>query len=211
MRQRNKVWAKPYLENSDYLIKYDEKLNNLKTYFDNENTQFCLEIGVGKGDFILGMAKKNPHINYIGVEVVASVLVTALQKIEKENIDNVRLLLVDATLLKDIFPNKQIDTLYLNFSDPWPKKRHTKRRLTSKSYLDMYNDILKEDGQIVQKTDNQGLFLFSLDSYKEEKFEIVSADFDYQFDENNDSMSEYERKFREKNNCIYRVIVKNRR
>ena len=212
MRQRNKVWAKPYIEESPFVIHFEEKLNdNLASYFENGNQEVRLEIGVGKGDFILGLAKKNPDINFIGIEVVPSVLVTAIQKVEELELHNVKFILFDATTLETIFPRESITTLYLNFSDPWPKKRHAKRRLTSKKFLDMYNIILKQDGYIIQKTDNQGLFLYSLDSYKENDFEVESVDFDYQFDELNDSMSEYERKFRELNNPIYRVIVKNRR
>ena len=207
MRQRNKVWAKPYIEESELVIN-SESIENLSTFFNNDNKEYRLEIGTGKGDFLIGLASKFKNINFVGIEVCASVLVTAVQKAEALKLDNIKFILFDATKLNELLPKHCFSTLYLNFSDPWPKKRHEKRRLTSSSFLEMYKEVLKEDGLIIQKTDNEGLFMYSLESFEENKMNIISKDFDYQFDEVNDSMSEYERKFRERNNKIYRAIVK---
>ena len=207
MRQRNKVWAKPYIEESELVIN-TLKISDLNDCFNNENKEFRLEIGTGKGDFLIGLASKFPNINFIGIEVCASVLVTAVQKAEALKLNNIKFILFDATKLNELLPKHSVSTLYLNFSDPWPKKRHEKRRLTSKTFLEMYKEVLDEDGLIIQKTDNEGLFMYSLESFEENKMDIISKDFDYQFDEINDSMSEYERKFRERNNKIYRAIVK---
>ena len=207
MRQRNKVWAKPYIEESELVIN-TFKISDLNDCFNNENKEFRLEIGTGKGDFLIGLASKFTNINFIGIEVCASVLVTAVQKAEALKLNNIKFILFDATKLNELLPKHSVSTLYLNFSDPWPKKRHEKRRLTSKTFLEMYKEVLDKDGLIIQKTDNEGLFMYSLESFEENKMNIISKDFDYQFDEINDSMSEYERKFRERNNKIYRAIVK---
>ena len=209
MRLRNKPWAEPFLnENDDLVLKYDDDLKNrYKEIFNNDNS-LNLEIGTGKGDFIKQLASLNPNKNYIGLEKYSTVLAIAAKKIKiSENLNNVRLMCYDANELELVFNNESLDCIYLNFSDPWPKARHAQRRLTYKTFLDKYYDLLKMGGKIIMKTDNLGLFEYSLESIKEHgKFKLLEHTFDYQFDSNNDGMSEYERKFREIGTKINRLV-----
>lgn len=191
MRLRNNPEAKNILKASQYVI--DKKR---KQYFPNNN-ETHLEIGVGKGDFIIGMAKQYPHLNFIGIEKYASVLVKAAQKIANENLDNVLLLNIDARALLDYFEQNSFKTIYLNFSDPWPKQRHYKRRLTYRLFLTIYQQLLTVGGSIKQKTDNQSLFESSIISYNdyEMKIEMISVDLHHSEYAKDNVMSEYERKF----------------
>ncbi|MDR1782488.1 MAG: tRNA (guanosine(46)-N7)-methyltransferase TrmB [Bacilli bacterium] len=203
MRLRNNPQAEEILINSDYVIKQKES-----TYFNNKYP-IHLEIGVGKGDFIIGMAKKYPYINFIGVEKYATVLVKALQKLNDEQLSNVLLLNCDASDLLDYFEEHTFSTLYLNFSDPWPKKRHYKRRLTYHSFLSLYQKLLIPHGTIKQKTDNALLFESSLLSYSEYgmKFINLTLDLHHSHLNKDNVMSEYEQKF-SKTQPIYMVEVK---
>ena len=209
MRLRNKPWAEPFLEeNDDLVLKYSEELkDNYHNIFDN-NESLNLEIGTGKGDFIKELARLNPNKNYVGMEKYSTVLAIAAKKIKNaEDINNVRLMCYDAGEVELVFNYESLDCIYLNFSDPWPKARHAKRRLTYKTFLDKYYDLLKTGGKIVMKTDNLGLFEYSLESIKEHgKFKLVEYTFDYEFDAENDGMSEYERKFREMGTKINRLV-----
>ena len=150
MRLKNVRNASEIINSSSYVIKepqnYMKKWNKL---FNNDNP-IDIEIGMGKGDFIIEMAKRHPNINYIGIEMFDSVIVRAVQKLEDETIDNLKLIRMDANLINDIF-YKEINTIYLNFSDPWPKNRHEKRRLTSSYFLKKYDDIFKGEKKIFQK------------------------------------------------------------
>ena len=209
MRLRNKPWAEPFLEeNEDLVLKFDEDLKD--SFFDifQNNNSLNLEIGTGKGDFIKELARLNPDKNYIGVEKYSTVLAIAAKKIKnEEDIKNVRLMCYDAGEIELVFNYETLDCIYLNFSDPWPKARHAKRRLTYKTFLDKYYDLLKKGGKIIMKTDNLGLFEYSLESIKEHgKFKLVEYTFDYEFDSLNDGMSEYERKFREIGTKINRLV-----
>lgn len=150
---------------------------------------------MGKGQFIIEMAKKHPNINYIGIEKMSSILARGVEKISKEDIPNIRLLRIDALQLNDIF-DKEIDTIYLNFSDPWPKNRHAKRRLTSEVFLKVYDDVFKNEKKIIQKTDNDLLFESSLVSLSEYGYILKEVCLDLHNNINiSNCMTEYEEKF----------------
>ena len=153
---------------------YKGKWNEL---FGNDNPIY-LEIGMGKGDFIIEHAKTNPNINYIGLEKFASVLIQASDKLNDEHLPNLYLLLVDAEELDEIFDVNEISQIYLNFSDPWPKARHAKRRLTSSKFLKNYQTILKDEGTIEFKTDNRELFEYSIVSMNNYGMNFLDLTFD---------------------------------
>ena len=209
MRLRNKPWAEPFLEeNDDLVLRFDENLKDeFENIFGNSNS-LNLEIGTGKGDFIKQLASLNLDKNYFGVEKYSTVLAIAAKKIKNESeLTNVRLMCYDASDIELVFNDESLDCIYLNFSDPWPKARHAKRRLTYKTFLDKYYMLLKKGGKIIMKTDNLGLFEYSLESIKEHgKFKIIDFTYDYEFDKENDGMSEYERKFREIGTKINRLV-----
>lgn len=167
MRIRNIKNKEEILSNSSYYVKNPEKnKGKWSKVFDNKN-EIHLEIGMGKGDFIIEMAKTYPNINFIGIEKYESVLVRAVQKLEKEKLKNIKLISYDAINLNDII-DKEITNIYLNFSDPWPKKRHFKRRLTYIDYLKVYDKLFVKDANIILKSDNDIFFessLISLNNY----------------------------------------------
>ncbi|MFZ3589388.1 tRNA (guanosine(46)-N7)-methyltransferase TrmB [Bacillus sp. DJP31] len=209
MRLRHKPWAKDKLAEyssvvipnpSDYKGKWHE-------IFDN-NHPIHIEVGTGKGQFITGMAKLYPEVNYIGIELQVSVIVGALDRIIEDSLPNCKLLNVNAEELSTFFENGEVDRVYLNFSDPWPKNKHLKRRLTYKHFLDIYKNILVKNGEIHFKTDNQGLFEYSLTSFSEYGLllKYVSLDLHNSEFEGN-IMTEYEEKFSSIGNRIYRSEV----
>lgn len=212
MRQRNKPWAKDKLaEYPQYVISEPEQYTNKWSEAFEKDQPLHIEIGTGKGRFITGMAKANPDINYIGIELADSVIVTALDRIIEKELPNVKLLNVNANDLRDFFEKGEVDRVYLNFSDPWPKKRHAKRRLTYRSFLEIYEDILIDKGEVHFKTDNQGLFESSLKSFSEYGMllKYVSLDL-HNSDFKGNIMTEYEEKFSSKGNRIYRCEVQYR-
>lgn len=172
-----------------------------KSVFNNKN-KIYLEIGMGKGSFLIEHARRNKNVNYIGFEKYPSVLLNALETIENENLTNIKIICADAYKVDEIF-YKEISKLYLNFSDPWPKKRHIKRRLTSDVFLKKYNSIFKGLKVIEQKTDNDELFNFSLENYKLNHYIVVKKNTNY-FD---DIRTEYENKFISKGKNINYVKV----
>ena len=175
----------------------DELLNGCDYYyegkFDNDNPVH-LEIGMGKGQFILNMAINNPDINFIGVEKFSSVASVAIKKINEYKPSNLKILVGDIANTYDLLDGK-IDTIYLNFSDPWPKDRHAKRRLTSINYLKVYDKLFKGKPHIVQKTDNDDLFEYSLEQYKEYGYKINKISYDLHKEEIPNIMTEYEERF----------------
>ena len=198
MRLRNVVGAKDIINANIYINRGIDELPNKKTY---------LEIGMGKGDFIIANAKRYPNINFIGVEKYDSVLVRAIEKID-EDLPNLKLLRLDANTIDTVF-NKNIDLIYLNFSDPWPKKRHALRRLTSPIFLEKYDKIFKKDAHIIMKTDNRKLFEYSLKSLTDYGYKIEDISLDLHNDEYPDNiMTEYEQRFVSLNKNIYMVNVK---
>lgn len=195
LRLKNVKNASNIIKGSEYIIlnpnDYKGKWNKL---FENQNP-INIEIGMGKGDFIIEMAKKNPNVNFIGIEMFDSVMVRAVQKLENQNFDNLKLIRMDATYINDVF-DREIDTIYLNFSDPWPKKRHEKRRLTSHEFLKRYDLIFKGSKNIIQKTDNIGLFAFSIQSLSTFGYVLNFVTLDLHQTKTEDNvMTEYEKKF----------------
>ena len=206
MRLRNIKGAIDVLNSSSYVIKNpSEYKGNFQSLFENTNP-IHLEIGMGKGKFIVENAKTYPNINFIGMEMYDSVLVRAVEKIEKD-IPNLKLIKMDATYIEEVF-EKDIDMLYLNFSDPWPKARHEHRRLTSDRFLNRYDKIFAGQKQIIMKTDNRKLFEFSLMSLADYGYKIKELSLNLHDDELKDNIeTEYEMKFSSKGFPIYRVYA----
>ncbi|MFZ7944937.1 MULTISPECIES: tRNA (guanosine(46)-N7)-methyltransferase TrmB [Bacillaceae] len=210
MRLRHKPWAKEKLEEHPQFIVANPEMHKGKWHEVFEKDQpLHIEVGTGKGQFITEMAKANPGINYMGIELYDSVIVAALDRLIEADLPNVKLLNVNAADLAKYFTKNDVDRVYLNFSDPWPKVRHEKRRLTYKDFLKLYQDILVDGGEIHFKTDNQGLFEYSLMSFSAYGLllKYVSLDFHQSGYEGN-IMTEYEQKFSEQGNRIYRCEVK---
>jgi len=212
MRLRNKPWASEFIAQHPDLVIRDPKQQkgNWHKIFNNDNP-IHIEVGTGKGQFIIGMAKQNPHINYVGIELYQSVIVSALKKLVEEPLPNVKLININANDLMDVFEKNEVERIYLNFSDPWPKNRHEKRRLTYKAFLDIYKNILVDGGEIHFKTDNQGLFEYSLKSFSEYGLLLTFVSLDlHNSDFEGNIMTEYEEKFSKKGQRIYRAEVKYR-
>lgn len=207
MRLKHVKGAEEVILNSTYVILNPEKYKgNFKTVFNNENP-IHVEIGMGKGDFLIKLAKQNPDINFIGIEKYDSVLVRAIQKIENDFIKNIRFIRMDAMNIENVFM-KEIDTIYLNFSDPWPKARHEKRRLTSSPFLIKYDKIFKDQKHIVMKTDNRKLFEFSIISFVNYGYKIQDISLNLYDDELKDNIpTEYEIKFASLGYPIYKIDV----
>lgn len=209
MRSRYKPWAAELIEaHPEIMIPEPEKLKGKwKEEFGNANP-LHIEAGSGKGRFITGMALANPDINYIGIELFDSVIVTALQTVldEEGGIPNLRLLRVNAQEMENFFEKNEVDRMYLNFSDPWPKTRHAKRRLTHNSFLKLYETVLPKNGEIHFKTDNRGLFEYSLTSISEYGMLLKEVSLDLHANEPEwNIMTEYEEKFMKKGQPIYRM------
>ena len=198
MRVHKKKHGAERLEACGSIVIRDLKAegNTAQALFGNDNP-IRIEIGCGKGDFIVGTAAKEPDVNFLAVEKVSDVLVIAAEKVNKSGLSNVRVCCVDAKELEEIFPEGSIDRIYLNFSDPWPKARHEKRRLTYRTFLAIYKKILKKDGAIHFKTDNRGLFDFSLEEFKEFGMRMENLTFDLHNSEymEGNVMTEYEKRF----------------
>lgn len=198
MRLRNVKNAKEILEKSKYYIKYTREYKGKFIYGDifTKVQPIHLEIGMGKGDFIIDMAKKHPDINFIGIEQYESVACRAIEKLKDVDIDNLKIMCCFAEGLDEVF-DSEIDVIYLNFSDPWPKKRHAKRRLTSPIFLDIYDKIFRNDCVIIQKTDNVNLFVSSIINLVKHGYDIVDYNTDLENSGIENSVTEYERKFME--------------
>ena len=202
MRIRNLANASEIVSNSKYLIENPEVYRDKwQSVFKNSNP-ICLEVGTGKGNFIIDMAIKNPDVNYVGLEKYTSVIARALQKCEDLKLNNLVFINGDALNLDKWF-NKEIDTIYLNFSDPWPKKRHAKRRLTSEIFLSLYDKVFKDTCKIVQKTDNTILFESSIISLSNYGYKIEDISLDLWSTDKVYSETEYEHKFRLQGDKIY--------
>ena len=206
MRLRNVKNKQEIMDSSNYLIiNPEEYINNWKNVFNNSNP-IHIEIGSGKGNFIINKALKYPNINFIGIEKFDSVIARCLQKIP-EDIPNLRIVRMNALEIDKVF-NKEIDTIYLNFSDPWPKKRWHKRRLTSHVFLEKYDSIFKKDKTIIQKTDNRDLFEYSIVSLSTYGYIIDDITFDLHNSSIEDNiMTEYEERFSKQGNNIYYLVA----
>ncbi|MBC2037994.1 tRNA (guanosine(46)-N7)-methyltransferase TrmB [Listeria marthii] len=210
MRVKHKPWAKDRLEEfPDIYIKNPEDFKGRWQEVFGNNNPIHIEIGSGKGQFISGMAKANPEINYIGIEMIESVLVSALDKAIEVDVPNLRLVARDAKLLEECFEKGEIAQIYLNFSDPWPKKRHTKRRLTNPTFLTIYERLLPTAGEIHFKTDNRSLFEYSLVAFSEYNMLLTFVSLDlHNSDYEGNIKTEYEEKFSAKGFPIYRLEAK---
>jgi tRNA (guanine-N7-)-methyltransferase len=206
MRLRNVKYAKELIQSyPDYIIlKPKSYKGKWQSLFDNDHP-IEVEVGCGKGKFVYEKSYNNPKKNYIGIEKYDSVIVRALEKLILEPLDNIKLIRMDANHIKDVFSEGEVDHLYLNFSDPWPKRRHEKRRLTSPRFLKRYDYILKDKAYIELKTDNYGLFEYSMMSFNQsDMFEIIDINLDlYQNLPNDNVQTEFEMKFVEENKPIY--------
>lgn len=178
--------------------------------FGNENP-IHIEIGMGKGQFIMKLAKEHPDINYIGIERYSSVLLRALQKMEIEPLTNIRFLCMDASIITEVFDKEEVAKIYLNFSDPWPKERHAKRRLTSRQFFERYDKILARNGVVEFKTDNDDLFAFSMEEVAEAGWTLDAHTFDLHHDpvlNEGNVMTEYEEKFSSLGHPIHKLIAR---
>ena len=178
MRLRNVRSAYDEIELSDQVIKHPETLKGKWRELFGNDYPIHIEIGMGKGQFLVNQAKVNPSINYIGFEKFTVVLAKALKKIQKEQLTNLHVVRIDAEELLSLFDLDEVDGIYLNFSDPWPKERHDKRRLTHHLFLEKYKQILKKGSQIIMKTDNRMLFEFSLEQMKQQNIVIETVTYD---------------------------------
>ncbi|MCJ7842772.1 tRNA (guanosine(46)-N7)-methyltransferase TrmB [Lederbergia sp. NSJ-179] len=209
MRVRHKPWAKEKIEQyPQYVIPHPTAYaGNWADLFGNHHP-IHIEVGTGKGQFISKMAIAHPEVNYIGIEVQQSVIVSALDKVIETGLSNVKLLHSDGADLRKFFAKGDVDRIYLNFSDPWPKNRHEKRRLTYHSFLNIYEEILIDQGDIHFKTDNRGLFEYSLVSFSHYGMKLNAIWLDlHNSDFEGNIMTEYEEKFAAKGHPIYRCEV----
>ena len=195
---------------NDFVVHEEETMKGKwHDFFENENP-IHIEVGMGKGRFITTLAQMNPDINYIGIEKYSSVLLRAVEKQDELRLSNLRFIRMDAENIGDVFAKGEVDRIYLNFSDPWPKDRHAKRRLTSRQFFERYNIILKKDGQVEFKTDNRPLFDFSVEEVKEAGWQLRAVTYDLHNDAKlceGNVMTEYEERFSAAGNPICKLIA----
>lgn len=212
MRLRNITGAEEVIQNSKHVVhNYKEIKENWKKEFGNENPIY-IEVGMGKGRFIIDNALKNPNVNFVGIEKYSSVLLRALQKLDEmeEVPKNIKFLCMDAGDILEAFGEREVDKIYLNFSDPWPKDRHAKRRLPSRQFLEKFDKILIKEGKLEFKTDNRGLFDFAVEELEPAgwKADVITYDLHNDPELSKDNiMTEYEEKFSQKGNPICKYII----
>lgn len=215
MRLRNIPGAKEAIADSRYVIHNEqEKKGKWSEVFGNTNPVH-IEVGMGKGRFIMDMAALNPDINFVGIEMYDSVLIRALEKMEEKEDEgsapqNLFFMRMDAREIPLVFEKGEVGKIYLNFSDPWPKERHAKRRLTSRQFLACYNQILADSGVVEFKTDNKALFEFSLEEIPQAGWKVLQYTFDLHKDDamnEGNVMTEYEEKFSSMGNPIHKLIA----
>ena len=210
MRLRNIPRAESVLEACKEVVKDPESLRGDWNQTFKKEQPLHIEIGMGKGRFIMDTAALHPDINYIGIERYSSVLLRALQKMEQNPLPNIKFICMDAADVAEVFAKDEVDRIYLNFSDPWPKDRHAKRRLTSRQFFARYDLILKKEGHLEFKTDNQDLFTFSLEEVPEAGWKLHASTRDLHHDavlNEGNVMTEYEEKFSSKGNPICKLIA----
>ena len=208
MRLRNISGSREAVAENAYVVHEPEKLKGKWNILFDNRAPIHIEIGMGKGKFLMELAARNPEINYIGIEKYSSVLLRALEKRQETELNNLYFIRYDAEYLTEIFETEEVDRIYLNFSDPWPKDRHAKRRLTSKEFLGKYDRVLKRDGEVMFKTDNRILFDFSLEEAKIAGWELREVTYDLHHSEyaEGNIMTEYEEKFSAEGNPIHRQV-----
>ena len=210
MRLRNVTGSREMIAQSRFVVhepyRQQGKWNEV---FGNDHP-IQIEIGMGKGQFMMQLAAQNPQINYIGIEKYSTVLLRAVQKMEAQELANLRLIRMDAEEICEVFGKGEVSRIYLNFSDPWPKDRHAKRRLPSRQFLGRYQEILAADGRIEFKTDNQALFDFALEELEPAGWKLEAVTRDLHHDEKmkiGNIMTEYEQKFSAMGNPIYKYCI----
>lgn len=210
MRLRNVPGAREVMIENQYVFTEPKGMNGTwKEVFSNDNP-IRIEIGMGKGKFISTLAQLNPDINYVGIEKYSSVLLRAVEKQDELQLPNLRFIRMDAEAITEVFGEGEVDRIYLNFSDPWPKDRHAKRRLTSRQFFARYNTILKKDGLVEFKTDNKPLFDFSVEEVKEAGWNLKEVTYDLHNDKRlneGNVMTEYEERFSQAGNPICKLIA----
>ena len=209
MRLRHIPGAEEAIEQSPYVIQEPKEMKGKwDSVFGNRNP-IHIEVGMGKGRFIMELAQRNPQINYIGIERYSTVLLKALQKREQLPVSNICFMCIDAKELGEIFEKGEVEKIYLNFSDPWPKDRHAKRRLTSPQFMAVYDQVLAEDGDVEFKTDNRGLFDYSLESIPEAGWKVKEHTFDLHHSPmaEGNVMTEYETKFCSEGQAICKLTA----
>ena len=210
MRLRNVPGSREAIAESNLAINEPQVLKG-KWYEEfGNNNPIRIEIGMGKGRFITQLALENPDINYVGIEKYSSVLIRAIEKCQDIEVPNLRFIRMEAEYICDVFNKEEVDRIYLNFSDPWPKDRHAKRRLTSKQFFERYDNILKKDGVVEFKTDNDLLFQFSLEQVPEAGWNLVAQTWDLHNDSEmvkGNVMTEYESKFSQMGNPIHKLVA----
>lgn len=210
MRLRNIPGSREIIAENNWCIQEPEKQKGHWNDIFGNGHPIYIEIGMGKGQFLTTLAKQNPDINYIGIEKYSSVLLRGLQKLEEEPLENVRFIRMDAETICDVFAKNEVAKIYLNFSDPWPKDRHAKRRLTSRQFFARYDKILKPEGVVEFKTDNVDLFDFSLEEVKEANWNLDAFTRDLHHDDTMNQgnvMTEYEERFSSNGNPIHKLIA----
>ena len=205
MRLRNIKNAQDIINKNKYVVLNPKDYRGKMQQLFKNNNKIEVEIGMGKGDFIINKAKLNPNVNFIGIEKYASVLVKAIKKLDNIELNNLKIMNIDANIIDEIFDN-EVDKIYLNFSDPWPKKKHATRRLTSPLFLDKYTKIFNNDYVIEMKTDNRNLFEYSLITLSQNKylFDEIKLDLYNNLDDDN-IPTEYEKKFVSLGMPIYKL------
>lgn len=210
MRLRNITGADTYIENSEYVVQDEKSKKSCWSEVFGRKAPLHIEVGMGKGQFMMELALRNPDINYVGIEMYSSVLLRAVQKMEEKPMDNLRFIRMDAREIEEVFGKGEVDKIYLNFSDPWPKDRHAKRRLPSRQFLARFDQILKKDGNLEFKTDNKDLFDFAVEEVEPAGWKIDAITYDLHHDEvmnEGNILTEYEEKFSSKGNPIYKYII----
>lgn len=211
MRLRHIKGAEEFIEENELVVSHPEEMLGQWQSLFPDRKPLHIEVGMGKGRFIMDMAEAHPDINYIGIERYSSVLLRAVQKLEERQLPNVRFVLMDAAEITSSFAEDEVDQIYLNFSDPWPKDRHAKRRLPSRQFLDKFRQILVPEGHIEFKTDNRQLFDFAMEEIEPGGFELLQVTYDLHKDEAmmvGNIMTEYEEKFSSIGNPICKYIIK---
>lgn len=210
MRLRNVAGSREVISESRFVIQNPkERKNRWNELFGNSNP-IHIEIGMGKGRFIMDMARLHPEINYVGIEKYSSVLIRGIQKMEIEEFPNLYFIRMDAEEIMEVFGQEEVEKIYLNFSDPWPKDRHAKRRLPSREFLNRYNEILSKEGNLEFKTDNKELFTFALEQLEAAGWHLDQVTYDLHNDEvmmEGNVMTEYEEKFSSIGNPIYKYVI----
>ena len=209
MRLRNVRGAREALQESDFTVNEPTEYRGKWLELFENNNPLHIEIGTGKGRFLMTLAEQNLDINYVGIEKFSSVLIRAIEKQRELALPNLYFIRMDAENIEEVFAEGEVDRIYLNFSDPWPKDRHAKRRLTSKQFFARYDKILDKNGRVEFKTDNRDLFDFSVESVKEAGWNLSAVTYDLHNSDMNEGniMTEYEIKFSEMGNPIHKLIA----